>query len=427
MQSLRDEIGKLARFPHGETLNMSEVGTFLGMPAPLSLKTMASQMEQLPQSKTFHETIVTGAALGGTVDMVFHSDGGYTFSGGMRATGFPSYSFKVVALVRSLSGGVVIVGQHSGRVYGTDTPGPRDNNWTESGTDPQQAQTIRNLWPDLSQGTMVVNRSSELAGVSGTVVDVVVDIGEFVVAAATVGASVAACLIVGSELDKAGVSLPGLGGVVGIGIVAGTVYIFGPLYVVPAIVAGAAAGAIVDSMVNIRSLSADSNSVWGDEVGFARRVFRDSLDFSRIRVTNLSGMGGRAFTTPTVDGTILVNIGNAYDAPTKAVYPLPDNYPSPGQILIHELTHAWQIEHASLADGFVPGLMCSGIYNQVVIGQKAYTPGPAGQPWHSFNMEAQGAIVDKWFAGLSSKTGTAMDPKDTYYGYITNNIWTGNP
>jgi hypothetical protein len=425
MRSLRAGVATSARFRAGETLNLSEVGVFLGMDAPVSLNEMATRLDQLPESVPFHETIVTGTALGGKVDMVFHSNGDYTFSGSMRATGLPSFSFKVVAVVRSLSGGVVVVGQHSGRVYGTDTPGPRDNNWSETGTDPDLAKIIRNLWPDVSMGSMVVNRSSDWAGVLGTVVDIVQDIGEFVIAAGTLGASVAACLVVGSELQRAGVSLPGLGGIVGLGIVAGTVYIYGPLYVVPAIVAGGAVGAIVDSMVSIRSLSADATSAWGDEVGFARRVFHDSLDFSRIRVTNLSGLSTRPFTTPTIDGTILVNLGNAYDAPTKAVYP--GAYPVPGQVLIHELTHAWQIEHAALDDGFVPGLMCSGIYNQAVIGRKAYTPGAAGQPWHSFNLEAQGAIVDKWFAGETSPTGKAMDTADRYYGYITNNIWTSNP
>jgi len=153
-------------------------------------------------------------------------------------------------------------------------------------------------------------------------------------------------------------------------------------------------------------------------------VFGDSVDFDRVRVTNLSGLQTRAFTTPTVDGTILVNIGNAYESPTTAVYPA---YPVPGQVLIHELTHAWQIEHARADDGFVPGLMCSGIYNQAVVGRKAYTPGPPGQPWHCFNLEAQGAIVDKWFAGITSPTRTPMDPRDPYYGYLTGNILAGNP
>jgi hypothetical protein len=429
MSSLRTAIAEQPRFPHGETLDLSEVVAFLGTAPPVSVRALESDLDQLPEVKSFSETIVTGAALGGTVDMTFHRDGSYIFSGGMRATGFPSYSFKVVALVRSGSGGLVVAAQHSGRVYGFDTPGPRDNHWSEPGTDAKEAQSIRNLWPDLAGGTMVVNRSSDLIGVLGTVVDVVVDIGEYVVAAGTVGASVAVCLVVGSELQKAGIALPGLGGVVGLGIVAGTVYIWGPLYVVPAIVAGAVAGAVVDSMVKIRRISSDATSPEGDEVALARMVFHDTLDVSRIWITNLSGLGGAAFTTPTVDGDILVNLGNAYDTPPRMSVD-PPAYPVPGQVLVHELTHAWQIEHPTLADGFVPGLMCSGIYNQVAIGKKAYQYGPPGQPWHSFNMEAQGAIVDQWFAGTTpvpagQKSWEKLDQHNPYFAYIAGNIWTG--
>lgn len=169
-------------------------------------------------------------------------------------------------------------------------------------------------------------------------------------------------------------------------------------------------------MIKLRKLSAD-------EIAFARQVFGGSLDFDRIRLTNLSGLGTRAFTTPTVDGSILVNIGNAIDAPSQAVY---TNYPIPGQILIHELTHAWQIEHASLADGFVPGLMCQGVLNQTTV-SKPYNYGPPGQPWSSFNLEAQGAIVDQWFGGKGKQTGNPMDRSSPYFGYIANNILLGAP
>jgi len=155
-------------------------------------------------------------------------------------------------------------------------------------------------------------------------------------------------------------------------------------------------------MVKIRSLDTGDTAPHGDETGFARAVFGDSLDFNRIRVTNLSGLSTRAFTTPTIDGTILLNIGNAYDSPTTALDP-PHGYAAEGQILIHELTHAWQIQHASLADGYIPGLLCQGIYNQAVTGRAAYQYGPPGPAWSTFNLEAQAAIVDQWFAGNTTK------------------------
>ena len=42
-------------------------------------------------------------------------------------------------------------------------------------------------------------------------------------------------MVVGSELNQAGVSLPGLGGVVGLGVAGGVVYIYGPSAIIPAI------------------------------------------------------------------------------------------------------------------------------------------------------------------------------------------------
>ena len=142
-------------------------------------------------------------------------------------------------------------------------------------------------------------------------------------------------------------------------------------------------------------------------------------------LTNLVGLGGHSFTAPTLDGTILVNIGQAIDAPLA-----PTNtsraYPAPGQVLIHELVHAWQIQHASLADGFVPGLMCQGILNQTVV-PNPYYYGPPGQPWSSFNMEAQGAIVDQWFGGNGRQAPPEMSPDSPYFGYINNNLRLGAP
>jgi hypothetical protein len=332
----------------------------------------------------------------------------------MRATGFPSFEFRLTAIVRSPDGQVMVAAQRSGEVFGTDTPGDRQFNWDEPGSDPERAKLIRNLWPELSRGTLEVRRSSELGGVLGVATDLLQDLVELFVLAETVGPGLAVCLVVGSELHDAGVSLPGLGGVVGLVLVGGSVLIFGPAAIVPATLAGVAIGAVVDSMVRIRPLS-------GDEIQFARRVFGDSIDYSRVRLTNLSGFGTRAFAAPTLDGTILLNIGNAHDTPMEAVYPA---YPAPGQLLIHELTHAWQYQHASLSDGLVPGLICKGLLDKVA-SSSPYQYGPPGPPWSSFGMEAQGSVVDQWFGGNRSQQGTAMDPNSRYFRYINDNIRLG--
>jgi hypothetical protein len=103
----------------------------------------------------------------------------------------------------------------------------------------------------------------------------------------------------------------------------------------------------------------------------------------------------------------------------------------PGQLLIHELTHAWQIQHNPLGRGYVPGWLCEGIREQVFIGDDAYLYGPPNQPWGSFHIEAQASIVDEWFAGTGKQAPPSplppgvspqMNPNSPYFVYIDNNI-----
>jgi hypothetical protein len=174
---------------------------------------------------------------------------------------------------------------------------------------------------------------------------------------------------------------------------------------------------VTDAAIRQRSLTYD-------EKMFANNVFSDDpnilrlLPYDRITLTNLSGLGGRPFTMPGVDGRIYVHIGNAYDDPRTAVYP-DSSYATPGQIFIHELVHVWQIDQSS----FEPGTTCEGIVTQAnrQVGQSVYQYGPPGPNWQDFNLEQQGAIVDQWFAG----TATAVvpnrkkaDSNDPYYPYI---------
>lgn len=253
MTTLRTAIRELPRFPDLGSLNVSQVAAFMGMDQPTSIRDLLGRINRLPPSMTLTQPVVTGAALGGTVTLTIDRDGGYTFSGSMRATGFPSFQYTVLASVRS-DAGVTIATRHTGRVYGTDTPGNREDRWSQTGTDAGLAKLLRNTWPLTSHGTLTVTYSEELAGTLGTAVDILKALAEFVVGAATLGSSVACCLLIGSELHDAGINLPGLGGIVGLTIVAGAVFIYGPFAVVPATIAAAAAGAIVDSMVKIRSL-----------------------------------------------------------------------------------------------------------------------------------------------------------------------------
>lgn len=421
MTGLRASIGRLPRFDQ-RGINLPDVAEYLHVERPYGARDLKRRLDAVRDAVEFHADIVTGTALGGELTINLDKHGNFRFRGHMRATGFPSFNFRLSAVVRSPSGSVVVAVQRSGRVFGTDTPGPRQRDWDETGTDPQRAKLIRNTWPDLAEASLTVNRSTELSGSLGTAIDIAVDVAKFVAVAQTFGSGLAICLIIGEELNEIGADVPGMRGIAGLGIIAGSVMIWGPLAIGPALVFGVAAGAVLDAMIDLRRLEQF-------EIDFANTVFGGSIDFGNVRVTNLVGLGDRAFVTPTVDGTILMNIGGAVNNPVTAST---KNYPVPGQLFIHELTHVWQIQHARLEDGYIPGWLCAGIGGKSD-GKAAYRPGPAGLEWHRYGIEAQGAIVDQWFAGIKDETRVAKDSPEaagqsedsSYFRYIRDNIRLG--
>jgi hypothetical protein len=104
-----------------------------------------------------------------------------------------------------------------------------------------------------------------------------------------------------------------------------------------------------------------------------------------------------------------VNLGDAYPSPLSYTSPA---YPVPGQVLIHELTHAWQIANSS----YVPSLMCSGLWNQAqyIVGKNIYAIDES-LPFGVCNLEQQAHIVDMWFQGGSSTL-------HRYFRFIEDNI-----
>jgi hypothetical protein len=196
---------------------------------------------------------------------------------------------------------------------------------------------------------------------------------------------------------------------------------------------GAAAGAGYGATVNVRYLSLA-------EWAFAQKVFANSLpDRETILLTDMSGLGGRGFTVPVSSvallgtlanpalatlllknsalfaGKIFVNIGPAFANPTRYTS---SSYPTAGQLLIHELTHAWQIRYSQTALGF----LCEGIVTQAGnSGGSAYRVQPGNQ-WKDYGLEQQATLVDTWF-----QKGAVVSAFSSYYAYIEKNIRPGDP
>lgn len=219
--------------------------------------------------------------------------------------------------------------------------------------------------------------------------------------------------IPGDLVDAAASMFDGPGGVAGI-FVSGTVlWVGGPGALVQAFIAGAAVTEGVNALIKTRHLSPEERTL-------AEMVFGGSLPAQdRIILTNLDHPQGRAFTIPNPDGQCLINLGPAYGDPIRFTNKA---YPEQGQLLIHELTHVWQIHHST----FVPGLICDGAFNQIKneLEEGVYNPGDGQQSWQSYNLEQQATIVDLWYRGWS---GPACSEQSPVYHHIRDTINGGTP
>jgi len=394
-----------------EPLSVRELARRSGLTSPFTLSQLIGTLEKRPagglEEAKFHSVIATpkGTALRGDVDLTLRSDGTYAAHFHMRATGVPNFDYQVRAIFTA-SNGLAFALQQSGHVKGSglnpfDKPGSDNNDI--NGSHP----FIKDNWESVKAGRLDVTKEYEPTGVIG----VVQDIASFVldITSHVAGAGLGVVIGLGHEMGKV---LGDLGIVGGFTVLAGMVVFASGGAMVMALPVGVAAGAVTNALIPQRAL-------YGHEAAFATRVFEKTLPpADKLWVTSLSGIGDRAFTMTGFDNdNIYLNIGDAYANPLGPA----KHYPMKAQLLIHELTHAWQIKHST----FLPGLVCDSVVNQArnEFGGSVYKYGPAGQPWSKFNLEQQASIVDDWFAGTRpGSSGTPMDTNDPYFMYIRDNI-----
>jgi hypothetical protein len=272
---------------------------------------------------------------------------------------------------------------------------------------------------------MTTSRAFEFSGFAGTGIDAVktlIDLAAGLGVLAVVPGGGALAVIVLSASNFAAITdidVLGPGGLPGVVAGAGALFLVGPSVLIPVFVSGVAIGA---AAINHRRLSRDEQT-------FAREVFGESLPFDKILVTNLTGLGGVEFTCPAGDSNILINMGKGGDLDDLREHTR-DPYNVPGQVLIHELVHAWQIAHRAFDTQF----LWDGIVGKILFGQHYHYEPPGGE-FSGFSLEGQASIVDEWFAGvitnaprvLFTSKRVAKDPNDIYFRYIDVNIRRGIP
>jgi hypothetical protein len=394
---------------------LEELRALLGLPRPV---TAAALLDSWAQPVVLEEPLVTvdGVALGGHHKVTLLPDGRWHYEGHFRATGWPSYKASVAARVTG-SDGTVLVFAASGEVFGTNEPGDREDPWDQTGTNP----LIRYQWAGLkhAQLTHDLQHDADFFGSAGDVLAFITKAAVAVVLGGVGGLVVICAFELIDLLELQELALPGT---VGLIVTGGVLLVFGPGAIIPALIAGVAAGAITAALVKQRRLT---DAEWS----LVETVFPGQLPRERIVITNLTGAGGRPFTMPGPGDAIIVNLGGGYDDPANYTGKGQDDDRSrkPGQLLIHELTHAWQIAHSE----FIPGLVCNGIANQVgTLGgnMDVYKYGPAGQNWDQFNLEQQGSIVDDWYAGTGQQQTYGpmrQDDANPYWHYLRDHIRAG--
>ncbi len=400
MISYREEI--VQSWVRSEPSSRS-LAILLGLDTPVTLRDIVMrlrQVETISLSVPIHTDDDT--PINGHVAMELHSNGKYMFSGHMRATGFPSYHFAVQAFVGSADG-TVIAAQRTGRVFGTDTPGDRQRDWSEPGTNLGIIEGWRVLRTSPSLG---FHFQAEIGGVLGAAIDVLTFAVKGIITNVVLG-PYGWYVTIGNELIGMDTSLASpdiLGGI----LVGGTVFlIVGPFGLVPAIILGTGVAVLAD--IRHRMLRSD-------EQDWARRIFGDNIRYDDIVVTNMLGADERKFTIPYVGNKILMGLGPAFDNPTTWGDSTIFEYKEPGSVFVHEMTHAWQICNTSLIR-----VICNTSGNYAYAGDMNW----ASRSWRSFNNEQQAHIVDDWFGRHYTALDSQAALRDPAYRYIRDNLLSG--
>ena len=97
-----------------------------------------------------------------------------------------------------------------------------------------------------------------------------------------------------------------------------------------------------------------------------------------------------------------------------------EGYEKPGEVLIHELTHAWQIHHNT----FLPGMLCKALTDSNYVYDKAKVRAHAG--WSdSFGLEEQASIVNDWYGDHVAALDSVEALNDDRFFYISQHIRLG--
>ncbi|MDZ4828281.1 MAG: hypothetical protein SGJ13_17720 [Actinomycetota bacterium] len=376
-----------------------------GMTRPCSLRAVVNTTDVIERK----ELIVSGglAALGGHVSATVHHDGTVQFGGHAHDSGLDSYSFRILAILRPETG-PTLAARWSGHVGGDLSTDERDEYWNEPPiTHPIVAARFEEF--RTSRLELIVDYESDIGSAFEEIAGVVTRV---VAGTLLVTAGMATSVFLGLELG----SLMTTGSLEPGARIAGNIlWLVGPSGTIYAIVAEGIA-----SNEESRELHEDEYN-WANERVFARTL----PPREDIRLTDTIGAESRAFAFPRWDKKITLNMGPAafldprkYQEGSwntrmkrKIVY---------GEVFVHELVHAWQIDHTPFDLALLADALSSKLCE--LTGGDPYDYGDPGRAFSSYNLEQQAQLVSDWFGSWTTALDSAPALADPRFRYVERNI-----
>lgn len=333
----------------------------------------------------------------------------------MHASGIDSYDYAVQATVRGSASEFAVSSYQAGSVVGDLALDPLNDDWW---ADVGANGLIAAAWANFADPVVtpeVHQKNTGLGGFLGELPSLLVSwigvqtfFGPFAAAAALLGKGLEALAgeISGEDDTK---------DLFGVFVKYGTVFVVNPAGVFPLAVEDLVEDVALRELIGLRPLR-------DAERALAREVFNnpdapdhDTLPFDRIMLTKLANAGDRALVLPLFSGTILVNLGSAWDDPLGPT----DDYPEPGSLLIHELVHAWQIAHEFSTPYWAAATLVEHMKKD---DPYAIDGSLAGRSWSEWGREQQGALVDSWYAQFRTRLHSQEATADWRFRYIRDHL-----
>jgi DNA-binding beta-propeller fold protein YncE len=360
--------------------------------------------------------------LNGSINLSLWEDGSYASRGHIHNSGFDPHRFIAQTALALPNGDLAFSTYHPGRADGTGSGfnPKRDHDWMEIGS---LSEIEGNFAPghvaNLAAASLLKSFVNKNIGLGGGIDSLLNEVlGGFLIGALSLNpttGSLFAAVGLGSGIlnlinaDLGDVIPPG--GLAGLVVAGGILFALGPNALIPAVVAGAVVGAQIEH-----------RDVTPEEIVFAEEVFGKTLPWERIVITNLHSFGGNAFVFPHGE-KILVNMGGRWNDTMTSTW-VDENFTEPGQLFIHELTHAWQIVHESASFG---GWVTCGGLPQIFGPKSEPTDLDSLDDFILFKVEQQAVAVGHWYAeNYEAGPGNGLNHPDAlnhrYYPFIRDYI-----